>query len=65
MWNIQLSLRERNIAEVLTGHAAQVELAFLEAFTILDRRINLFLSLPLASRGRDTIQNEIDQIGGQ
>ncbi len=45
------------------GTAEQMERAFFEAFTILDRRITLFLSLPLATLEREVIQNEIDRIG--
>jgi arsenate reductase len=47
------------------GTPEQVERAYLEAFTILDRRIGLFLSLPLATLERDVIQSEIDRIGRQ
>jgi arsenate reductase len=39
--------------------------AFREAFVILDRRIGLFVSLPLATLGKLAIQKEIDHIGGQ
>lgn len=45
------------------GTPEQIRRAFLDAFTILDRRITLFLSLPLAVLERDVIQREIDQIG--
>lgn len=45
------------------GTREQVERAFFEAFTILDRRIGLFLSLPLATLEREVIQSEIDRIG--
>ncbi len=45
------------------GTAEQVRRAFFEAFTILDRRITLFLSLPLATLEREIVQREIDQIG--
>lgn len=45
------------------GTPEQVKRAFFEAFTILDRRITLFLSLPLASHERELIQREIDRIG--
>ena len=45
------------------GTPEQIERAFLEAFTILDRRITLFLSLPLATLEREVIQSEIDRIG--
>jgi arsenate reductase (thioredoxin) len=41
----------------------EVERAFREAFTILDRRISLFLSLPLASIDKLALKKEIDQIG--
>ncbi len=49
----------------VVGTQEQVERAFLEAFTTLDRRIGLFLALPLASHERDAIQREIDRIGHQ
>jgi arsenate reductase len=45
------------------GTQEQVERAFFEAFTILDRRITLFLCLPLATLEREVIQSEIDRIG--
>jgi arsenate reductase len=47
------------------GTLEQVERAFFEAFTILDRRISLFLSLPLAELEKDAVQSEIDRIGRQ
>ncbi|HXZ11480.1 MAG TPA: arsenate reductase ArsC [Candidatus Sulfotelmatobacter sp.] len=37
--------------------------AFRDAFVTLDRRIGLFLSLPLANLGRLAIQSEIERIG--
>lgn len=45
------------------GTAEQATRAFFEAFTILDRRITLFLLLPLESHEREIIQREIDRIG--
>ncbi len=45
------------------GTREQVEHAFFEAFTMLDRRITLFLSLPLATLEQEVIQSEIDRIG--
>jgi arsenate reductase len=39
--------------------------AFREAFMTLDRRISLFLSLPLSSLGNLAIKKEIDHIGQQ
>jgi arsenate reductase len=47
------------------GTREQIERAFFEAFTMLDRRITLFLCLPLATLERDVIQSEIDRIGRQ
>ena len=47
------------------GSPQEVERAFREAFTILDRRISLFLSLPLASIDHLALKKEIDQIGRQ
>jgi len=45
------------------GTREQVERAFFEAFSILDRRITLFLSLPLATLEQEVVQSEIDGIG--
>jgi arsenate reductase len=47
------------------GTPEQVERAFRDAFTILDRRISLFLSLPLSSLDALAIKREIDRIGMQ
>jgi arsenate reductase len=47
------------------GTPEEIEKAFREAFMILDRRINLFLSLPLASLDSLAIKKEIDRIGKQ
>src|SRR5262249_53304008 len=47
------------------GTAEQVESAFRNAFFLLDRRISLFLCLPLASLDRLALKNEIDRIGRQ
>ena len=47
----------------VVGTPERIERAFFEAFTILDRRITLFLSLPLATLEREVIQSEIDRIG--
>lgn len=41
----------------------QLERAFREAYMILDRRISLFLCLPLRSLDRLAIQKEIERIG--
>jgi arsenate reductase len=45
------------------GTTEQVEKAFREAFFLLDRRISLFLSLPLATLDRFSLKKEIDSIG--
>src|SRR2546430_13779548 len=47
------------------GPSEKVERAFREAFTILDRRISLFLSLPLASIDDLGLKKEIEKIGRQ
>ena len=47
------------------GTPEQVERAYREAFLSLDRRIMLFLSLPLSSLSQLAIQKEIDRIGKQ
>lgn len=46
-----------------TGTPEEIEKAFREAFVILERRISLFLCLPLASLDKLAIRNEIDRIG--
>ncbi len=45
------------------GSMAQVERAFREAFVTLDRRIGLFLSLPMKSLDELALKKEIDRIG--
>ena len=47
------------------GTSEQVEKAFREAFFLLDRRISLFLSLPLSTLDRFSLKKEIDNIGKQ
>ena len=47
------------------GSPAEVQRAFRDAFVALDRRIGLFLSLPLQALDRLAIQKEIDRIGKQ
>ena len=42
---------------------AEIERAFREAYVTLDRRIDLFLSLPMESLDRACHQKEIDRIG--
>ena len=45
------------------GTAEQIERAFRDAYLLLARRISLFLSLPLSSLDKLTIQKEVDRIG--
>jgi arsenate reductase len=47
------------------GTQEQVERAFREAMIVLDRRIGLFLSLPLTSLDRMAIKKAMDRIGDQ
>lgn len=49
----------------ITGSADQVEKAFRDAFFVLDRRISLFLNLPLQALDNLAIKREIDKIGQQ
>jgi arsenate reductase len=45
------------------GTPEEIRRAFRDAFTVLDRRIGLFLSLPLATLADIAIKREIDRIG--
>ncbi len=45
------------------GTRAEVQRAFRDAFFILERRIGLFLCLPLSSLDRMAIKKEVDAIG--
>jgi arsenate reductase (thioredoxin) len=45
------------------GTPEEIARAFRDAFVMLDRRIGLFLALPLASLQRMAIQTEIEKIG--
>jgi arsenate reductase len=47
------------------GASAEIEHAFRNTFFILDRRIGLFLSLPLAALDRLALKKEVDRIGRQ
>ncbi len=50
---------------MVQGTEEHVEHAFREAYLILERRISLFLSLPLSSLDKLAIQKEIHRIGHQ
>jgi hypothetical protein len=56
--------RVPDIASV-EGSPEEIERAFHDAFIILDRRISLFLSLPLATLENLALQRELDRIGRQ
>jgi arsenate reductase len=45
------------------GMPEEIEHAFSQTFTMLDRRISLFLCLPLATLDTFSLQKEIDNIG--
>jgi arsenate reductase len=47
------------------GTADEIKRAYRDAFLILERRIGLFLSLPLATIDKLAIKKEIDKIGHQ
>lgn len=47
----------------IQGTPQEVEKAFRDAYMMLDRRISLFLCLPLSSLDKFAIQKQIDQIG--
>ncbi len=47
------------------GTQEEIDRAFHDAFVTLERRITLFLSLPLATLERMTIQEELKRIGQQ
>jgi arsenate reductase len=49
----------------VAGSADDIARAYRDAFLTLDRRISLFLSLPLASLDRLAIQKELKNIGKQ
>jgi arsenate reductase (thioredoxin) len=46
------------------GTLQQIERAFQEAFLLLDRRISLFLSLPIESLDKLTLRRKLHEIGG-
>jgi arsenate reductase len=50
---------------VVSGTPEQVEHAFRDAYLLLERRISLFLSLPLSSLDQMAIQTKINRIGQQ
>ncbi len=49
----------------VAGTPEEIERAFRDAFVVLNRRIGLFLCLPLASLEQLAIKKEVDRIGQQ
>jgi arsenate reductase len=49
----------------VTGTPEEIERAFKNAFATLDRRISLFLCLPVATLDQFALRQEIDRIGKQ
>jgi arsenate reductase len=48
---------------LVSGSEEKIERAFRDAFVVLDRRISLFLALPLSSLDKLAIRKEIERIG--
>jgi arsenate reductase len=48
-----------------SGTPEEIQRAFRDAFVMLDRRISLFLALPLSTLGSLAIKKELDRIGRQ
>ncbi len=67
VWPGQPMTAHWGIPDPAQAHGApeQIERAFRDAFMMLDRRISLFLCLPIASLDKLAIQKEIDRIGHQ
>jgi len=49
----------------IRGTAEEIKRAYRDAFVTLERRIGLFLCLPIATISKLAIKKEIDKIGGQ
>lgn len=67
MWPGQPMTAHWGIADpaAATDAPEEIDRAFREAFVTLDRRISLFLALPLATLDRLALKSEIDRIGTQ
>lgn len=48
---------------VITGSSEEIRNGFRDAFFILDRRINLFLNLPISSLENLSLKQEVERIG--
>lgn len=55
--------RVYNVLFLCTGNSARKTAAFRNAFQMLERRIALFTSLPIASLDRLALGNKIREIG--
>lgn len=66
-WPGQPMTAHRGIPDpsAVEGSAKEIDRAYKQAFAALDRRITLFLSLPLATLDEFALQERIDQIGKQ
>ena len=49
----------------VTGTVEEIQRAFRDAYFLLDRRIDLFLSLPHSSTDKLSLKRKLDNIGGQ
>ena len=65
VWPGQPMTAHWGIADPGNVEPARLERAFREAFVILERRISLFCSLPLATLDKLAVQREIQRIGKQ
>jgi arsenate reductase len=65
MWPGQPMTAHWGVADpaAVKGSPQEIERAFREAFTVLERRIGLFLCLPLATIDRLALKKEVDEIG--
>jgi len=65
MWPGQPMTAHWGVADpaAIKGTPQEIERAFREAFTVLERRIGLFLCLPLATIDRLALKKQVDEIG--
>jgi arsenate reductase (thioredoxin) len=65
MWPGQPMTAHWGVADpaAIKGAPQEIERAFREAFTVLERRIGLFLCLPLATIDRLALKKQVDEIG--
>jgi hypothetical protein len=47
------------------GKEAERRVAFVEAYGVLERRLSIFTSLPLASLDRLALKKRLDEMGGK